>query len=158
MTPQSPATLPSVESAQPSERCRPSEYRLALWDGSELFYRVWLPEGPVERAVFLFHRGHEHSGRFCDVVPHLATPNTAFFAWDARGHGHTPGKRGWAPSFATIVKDIDFFIRKLTGEYGIPLANVIVLGHSVGAVAVAAWVHDYAPPIRRWCSCRRPSA
>ena len=25
---------------------------------------------------------------------------------------------------------------------------MIVLAHSVGAVSVAAWVHDYAPPIR----------
>src|SRR4051794_41031813 len=135
-------TLPTAAPAQPSE------HRLTLWDGSELFYRAWLPKKPVERAVFLFHRGHEHSGRFCDVVPQLALDDTAIFAWDARGHGRTPGQRGWAPSFATIVKDIDFFVRKLAREHNIPLTNVIALGHSVGAVAVAAWVHDYAPPIR----------
>ena len=28
------------------------------------------------------------------------------------------------------------------------MENIIVLAHSVGAVTVAAWVHDYAPPIR----------
>jgi alpha-beta hydrolase superfamily lysophospholipase len=126
---------------------QPTEHTLVLWDGTELFYRAWLPEQPAERVVFLFHRGHEHSGRFQDVVEGLGLNNTAIFAWDARGHGRSPGERGAAPSFATIVKDIDYFVRIISRENDIPLANVIVLGHSVGAVAVAAWVHDYAPRI-----------
>ena len=25
---------------------------------------------------------------------------------------------------------------------------MVIVGHSVGAVTVAAWVHDYAPPVR----------
>jgi alpha-beta hydrolase superfamily lysophospholipase len=29
-----------------------------------------------------------------------------------------------------------------------PLRDMVVLGHSVGAITVAAWVHDYGPPIR----------
>jgi alpha-beta hydrolase superfamily lysophospholipase len=90
--------------------------------------------------LFLFHRGHEHSGRFQDVVDGLGLEDTAIFAWDARGHGRSPGVRGHAPSFATIVKDLDFFVRSLARQHGIPLPNVIALGHSVGAVA--AWVHD----------------
>jgi alpha-beta hydrolase superfamily lysophospholipase/SAM-dependent methyltransferase len=131
-------------SAQPE----PTEHFLPMEDGTELFYRAWLPARPAQRALFLFHRGHEHSGRFCDVVRELSLENTAIFAWDARGHGRSPGPRGWAPSFATIVTDVDWFVRSLARQHGIPLANVVVLGHSVGAVAVAAWVHDYAPPIR----------
>jgi len=125
-----------------------TEHTFTTWDGTELFYRAWLPAKPASRALFLFHRGHEHSGRFCDVVQELGLEDTAVFAWDARGHGRSPGKRGAAPSFAAIVKDVDCFIRTLAKEHGIPLANVIVLGHSVGAVAVATWVHDYAPLIR----------
>src|SRR5207253_7707118 len=33
-------------------------------------------------------------------------------------------------------------------QHGIAMENIVVLAHSVGAVTVAAWVHDYAPPIR----------
>jgi alpha-beta hydrolase superfamily lysophospholipase len=138
----------SPEAPASEATAQPTEHKLAMWDGSELFYRAWLPAKSATRAVFLFHRGHEHSGRFCDVVPNLRLADTAIFAWDARGHGRSPGERGWATSFATIVKDIDFFVRTLARKHEIPLANVIVLGHSVGAVAVAAWVHDYARPIR----------
>jgi alpha-beta hydrolase superfamily lysophospholipase len=125
-----------------------TEHTLANWDGIELFYRAWLPEQPARRALFLFHRGHEHSGRFSDIVEQLGLEETAIFAWDARGHGRSPGERGAAPSFATVIKDVDHFVRTIAAQHHIPLANVIVLGHSVGAVAVATWVHDYAPPIR----------
>jgi esterase/lipase len=44
--------------------------------------------------------------------------------------------------------DLDVFVRHIAKEHSIPLENMVVLGHSVGAVAVCAWVHDYAPPIR----------
>ena len=129
-------------------RAAVSERRLVNWDGIELFYRAWLPEQPARRALFLFHRGHEHSGRFTDIVNELDLEETAIFAWDARGHGRSPGDRGAAPSFATVIKDLDYFVRTIVAQHQIPLTKVIVLGHSVGAVAVAAWVHDYAPPIR----------
>jgi alpha-beta hydrolase superfamily lysophospholipase/SAM-dependent methyltransferase len=134
--------------ASPATAMQPTEHTLSMWDGSELFYRAWLPAEPAQRALFLFHRGHEHSGRFVDVVGELGLADTAIFAWDARGHGRSPGERGYAESFATIVKDIDFFVHTLAREHQIPPSNVIALGHSVGAVALAAWVHDYAPPIR----------
>jgi alpha-beta hydrolase superfamily lysophospholipase len=126
----------------------PTEHEFVTADGTALFYRAWLPEQKATRAVFLFHRGHEHSGRFCDVVDELDLPETAIFAWDARGHGRSPGARGAAPSFGCIVKDIDGFVRQVCKLHDISLSDVIVLGHSVSAVAVAAWVHDYAPPIR----------
>jgi esterase/lipase/SAM-dependent methyltransferase len=47
-----------------------------------------------------------------------------------------------------MVKDVDAFVRYVADRYGFALDNIIVLAHSVGAVSVAAWVHDYAPPIR----------
>jgi alpha-beta hydrolase superfamily lysophospholipase/SAM-dependent methyltransferase len=125
-----------------------TEHFMTTWDGSELFYRVWQPAVPTNKALLLFHRGHEHSGRFQDVVDELGLEDVAVIAWDARGHGQSPGERGYADNFACVVKDIDVFVRHIAKEHSIPLENIVVLGHSVGAVAVCAWVHDYAPPIR----------
>ncbi|MEX0717896.1 MAG: bifunctional alpha/beta hydrolase/class I SAM-dependent methyltransferase [Planctomycetaceae bacterium] len=128
---------------------RPCELRtLALSDGTELFYRVWPPRGESDRALVLFHRGHEHSGRWQDFVDRVDLADHWIFAWDARGHGHTPGERGYAPSLARMIKDADEFVRAVCDERGIPLANLSVVAQSVGAVLAAAWVHDYAPPIR----------
>jgi alpha-beta hydrolase superfamily lysophospholipase/SAM-dependent methyltransferase len=126
----------------------PAEHTFTLPDGTELFYRAWLPAAPASKALLLFHRGHEHSGRFQDVIEELALPEFAFFAWDARGHGRSPGERGYAPSFSTIVKDMDLFVRHVAEKFGIAIENMAVLAPSVGAVTVATWVHDYAPPIR----------
>ena len=47
-------------------------------------------------AVVLFHRGHEHGGRMAHLVDELDLPDFAFFAWDARGHGRSPGERGYS--------------------------------------------------------------
>lgn len=61
------------------------ENRFRSWDGTELFYRHWaaVNNAPTTRAVILLHRGHEHSGRWQNVVNQLQLPNFAFFAWDA---------------------------------------------------------------------------
>ncbi len=125
-----------------------SEQRTPLSDGTELFYRAWIPTVPTDKALVLFHRGHEHSGRLADVVERLGLENIAVFAWDARGHGHTSGDRGYAPSFGTLVRDANEFVKYVSKTYHIPISNMVVLGHSVGAVIVSTWVHDYAPRIR----------
>jgi alpha-beta hydrolase superfamily lysophospholipase len=118
------------------------------WDGQELFYRSWIPRAPTDKALLLFHRGHEHSGRWRETVELLALEDVAVFAWDARGHGRSPGPRGAAENFAVTIKDADAWVRHVSAAHGIPLANIIAVAHSLGALTVAAWVHDYAPPIR----------
>jgi len=119
-------------------------------DGTHLFYRYWprTDGGTAERALVLFHRGHEHSGRLQHVVDELGFDDCAYFAWDARGHGRSPGARGDSPSFAASVKDVDSFIRHIGATYGIALENILVIAQSVGAVLTTTWAHDYAPPIR----------
>lgn len=126
----------------------PTEHSMKSWDGTELFYRAWLPVEPTRKGLVLFHRGHEHSGRWQETVERLALDDVAIFAWDARGHGRSPGDRGAAPNLAAVVKDVDSFVRHVSERHVIPVENLIVMAHSVGAVSVAAWVHDYAPPIR----------
>jgi alpha-beta hydrolase superfamily lysophospholipase len=125
------------------------EKRFSTHDGSSLFYRYWPAADPrAQRALILFHRGHEHSGRLQHIVEELDLPEFAMFAWDARGHGRSPGERGDSPSFAASVKDVDTFVRHVCSEYGLAAENIGVIGQSVGAVLVATWAHDYAPRVR----------
>ena len=125
------------------------ERSIPTWDGSPLFYRAWLSPTAATKALILFHRGHEHSGRWQQVVDELALDDgVAVFAWDARGHGRSGGERGTAESVAALVKDAEAFASHISNTYGISRQNTIVMGHSVGAVIAAAWVHDYAPPLR----------
>jgi len=118
-------------------------------DGADLFYRHWpAPDGPPRGAIVLFHRGHEHSGRMAHLVDELGMPDFDFFAWDARGHGRSPGERGDAPSVAALVRDVQTFVENIRQVHGIGVEDLGVIAQSVGAVLVAAWVHDYAPRLR----------
>jgi len=126
------------------------ERRFTTHDGTELFYRYWpgSTAAPPERAIVLFHRGHEHSGRLQHVVDELGMPEYSMFAWDARGHGRSPGARGDSPAFADSVKDVDSFVRHVSAEYGVRIEDIAVIAQSVGAVLVTTWAHDYAPRVR----------
>ena len=117
-------------------------------DGEKLFYRHWPAATPSGKAVVMFHRGHEHSGRMEHIVTESGLTDFSFFAWDARGHGRSPGARGDAPGIHALVRDVDDFIAHITKTHGILPKNMVILAQSVGAVLAAAWVHDYAPDIR----------
>ena len=125
-----------------------TENTFSSWDGAELFYRAWIPAKPTNHALLLFHRGHEHSGRWQETVDSLGLEDAAIFAWDARAHGQSPGERGAADSLHDVIKDVDVFVRHISKKHSVPIENMIVLAHSLAAVTVTAWVHDYAPPIR----------
>ncbi|HVO90360.1 MAG TPA: bifunctional alpha/beta hydrolase/class I SAM-dependent methyltransferase, partial [Casimicrobiaceae bacterium] len=127
----------------------PSERTFTTHDGVQLFYRHWpactaKPRG----AIVLFHRGHEHSGRVAHLPDEFDLPDFHFFAWDARGHGRSPGVRGFSPSFATSVRDVQTFVDHIGSTYGVAEEDIAIVAQSVGAVLVATWAHDYAPRIR----------
>ena len=118
-------------------------------DGTSLFYRFWpaLSEKP-KGVIVLLHRGHEHSGRVSHLVDELGLDDYAFYAWDARGHGNSPGVRGFSPSFGASVRDLDSFVAYIRNETGVKNEDVALIAQSVGAVLAATWVHGYAPNIR----------
>lgn len=118
-------------------------------DETSLFFRHWeSTSNKPQRVIVLFHRGHEHSGRLQHIVDELDMSETAFYAWDARGHGNTAGERGYSPSLSRSVQDVDEFVKFVVRDSGVAIENVVVIAQSVGAVMVSTWVHDYAPKIR----------
>ncbi|HEY6530176.1 MAG TPA: bifunctional alpha/beta hydrolase/class I SAM-dependent methyltransferase [Cellvibrionaceae bacterium] len=118
-------------------------------DNYPLFFRHWPARSKTAKGVIiLFHRGHEHSGRVAHLVDELGLEDFAFYAWDARGHGRSPGVRGYSPSIGRSVRDMDEFVRFAASREGLALPDVAVIAQSVGAVLAATWVHDYAPNIR----------
>jgi alpha-beta hydrolase superfamily lysophospholipase len=131
-------------------KLRPAhELAFPTHDGIDIFYRHWPAiSGPARGAIVLFHRGHEHSARMAHLVDELVLPEFDFFAWDARGHGRSPGARGDSPSFGTSVRDVQTFVDHIGTRHGFSPEDIGIVAQSVGAVVVATWVHDYAPAIR----------
>jgi len=126
-------------------RCR---HTFRSFDGTTLCYRAWHLGAPAAGAVVLFHGGHEHSGRFDELARALVGAERSVYAWDARGHGRSPGARGGASHFMDYVRDADCFVRHLDDAHGVHTKDIAVVAHSVGSVVVATWLHDYAPPVR----------
>lgn len=138
---------PDAEGAVASRPC--AVHSFLTHDGEALVYRHWPAQQAVRRgSIVLFHRGHEHGGRMAHLVDELDLPDFEFFAWDARGHGASPGPRGDSPSFGTSVRDIDTFMAHLVSQHQAAMADVFVIAQSVGAVLVSTWLHDYAPVVR----------
>ncbi|MGG5215743.1 MULTISPECIES: bifunctional alpha/beta hydrolase/class I SAM-dependent methyltransferase [Rahnella] len=125
------------------------ENTFSTGDGEALYFRHWpATHSAGKKVIILFHRGHEHSGRLQHIVNELTMHDTDFYAWDARGHGQSPGERGYSPSLARSVQDVDEFVRFVEKDAGVQAEDIVVIAQSVGAVLVATWVHDYAPKIR----------
>jgi len=125
-----------------------AEGNFRSFDGTLLFYRSWKQTAAVNRALIVIHRGHEHSGRVGNLVEELDLQDVWVFSWDCRGHGLSPGERGYAGSYSDLVKDLDAFVRFISTQHGIAVENMVILGNSVGAVTASTWIHDYAPRIR----------
>jgi len=126
----------------------PEEHRFSTHDGEQLFYRRWPATGTRRGAVVMFHRGHEHGARMAHLVDELDLPDFDVYAWDARGHGRSPGARGYSPSFGHSVRDVQTFIEHVRDTWGVAESDIAVLAQSVGAVLVSTWAHDYAPQVR----------
>lgn len=123
-------------------------------EAKTLFYRGWLSDeqkgSPREhrKAVVLLHRGHEHSGRMAHLIGEVAGRGVDYFAWDARGHGRSEGRRGFADDFAQKVSDLHHFVETISQRHDVPVQNIIVVANSVASVVASTWLHDYAPQIR----------
>ena len=51
------------------------------------------------------------------LVDEMTLPGFDFYAWDARGHGQSPGERGYSPSFGTSVRDVQAFVDHITALF-----------------------------------------
>ena len=133
-----------------SDPRRCTEHTFATHDDVALFYRRWpvAAETAARGAIILIHRGHEHSGRMAHLADELDLPDFDVFAYDMRGHGHSPGARGDSPSVSHSVRDVQTFVDHTAAAHGVNIADVVIVAQSVGAVLASTWAHDYAPNIR----------
>ena len=92
-----------------------TENTFRTWDGAKLFYRAWLPNKPTDKALLLFHRGHEHSGRWQETVDSLSLDAVAIFAWD--------GLASMGDVCAAMTGDLEA-MQGLLSDQACPLAGI----------------------------------
>jgi len=106
---------------------------MKLKDGADLFYRAWLPAGTTDKALVLFHRGHEHSGRWQETVEALALDDVAALLPGTRaGMAGRPASAVRPRTSPTVIQGMGAFGPFSLGEARYRPRNMIVLAHSVG--------------------------
>jgi len=96
-------------------------------DGLSLWACAWEAEQP-KAALCLIHGLGEHAGRYEQMALALNRQGISVYAYDQRGHGHSPGKRGVA-RLEQLSRDAHDFTDRICEETGLP---TLLYGHSLG--------------------------
>ena len=99
-------------------------------DPVELFWQQWIPDEAVERILVFQHGIGEHAGRYQHLLDAFDNTGTACYALDARGHGRSPGRRGYLTTFERFADDLGDLVRVARAEND--EQPVFLLGHSLG--------------------------
>lgn len=114
-------------------------------DGQQFHGLEWRPEGETRAVVCLVHGLGEHAGRYAHVAQALCDAGYALLAFDLRGHGQTPGRRGHAPSWETALDDIARLLDE--GAQRFPGLPRFLYGHSLGGTLVLAYALRRKPQV-----------
>lgn len=111
------------------------------YGGLELFYQRWLPEGEHKAVLAIVHGFGEHSGRYGNVVNWFVPKGYAAYGFDLRGHGRSPGPRGYINEWAEYRQDVRLFLELVHAQE--PERPVFLLGHSMGGLIVLEYALHY---------------
>jgi pimeloyl-ACP methyl ester carboxylesterase len=114
---------------------RPHEVRSA--DGTALHAEVFGPdEGPT---VVLAHGWTENLSYWTYQIRELSGRGLRIVAYDLRGHGESDPAAGGDYSIARFGEDLEAILTACVGEG----QRAMVVGHSLGAMAIAAWAEHH---------------
>ncbi|HOH29523.1 MAG TPA: lysophospholipase [Candidatus Hydrogenedentes bacterium] len=111
-----------------------------------LYERRVLPEAPPLAQVVIVHGYGDHSTRYAWTMDQFCSAGIATYAYDQRGHGHSPGKRGYIPCFEDFLDDLDTFLEHIKGT--LTDAPLFLMGHSMGGMVLARYAETRALQVR----------
>jgi alpha-beta hydrolase superfamily lysophospholipase len=94
--------------------------------------------------VLVTHGYAEHCGRYREVAHVIVNAGWAALTWDVRGHGQSPGARGFIDRFETYLSDFRAALAKATALA--PGKPICLLGHSHGSLITLRALSDERPP------------
>src|SRR5258706_5894443 len=100
---------------------------------SGLYAETFRPAGTPRGVVLITHGYAEHCGRYHEVANVIVQAGWAALSYDVRGHGKSPGERGYIDRFATYLADLSAMQTAAHQLVG-PHAPMILLCHSHGRV------------------------
>ena len=112
--------------------------------GSSIYHQQWLPSGQEPRAVLaIVHGFGEYTGLYVPVAEFFVGQGMAVFAMDLRGHGRSPGARGFIHAWSDYREDVATLLG--LARKTLPGTPVFLLGNSLGGlIAIDYALHDPA--------------
>jgi lysophospholipase len=110
-----------------------------------LYAEQFLPAGPPRGIVVVTHGYAEHCGRYRELAGVITAAGWAVLAYDVRGHGQSPGERGYIERFSIYLDDLAAVHRAARGLVPEP-APLVLLGHSHGSLITLRALTGEAPP------------
>lgn len=98
----------------------------------ELYYQSWHPTNSAHAIVVGIHGHGDHSGGLRNIISHLVPAGYAWYGFDLRGHGHSPGLRGHIQNWSDFQGDLQAFlswVKQIEGQ-----KPIFILGHSLGGL------------------------
>ncbi|HUW09810.1 MAG TPA: lysophospholipase [Anaerolineae bacterium] len=106
--------------------------------GLQLFAQSWRPAESPRASLAVLHGFGEHSDRYGNVVDWFLPKGYLVGAFDMRGMGRSPGRRGHIGDWNELREDVRLFLQWLKAQE--PSAPTFLLGHSQGGLIAL----DYA--------------
>lgn len=115
---------------------------------SGLYVETFIPSTTPKGAILITHGYAEHCGRYREVAHVLVDAGWAVMTYDVRGHGQSPGERGFIERFDIYLDDLSHMITAARALA--PNAPFVLLGHSHGSLIVLrALTGDRAPDVTK---------
>lgn len=110
-----------------------AEATICGYGGVELFYRKFVKPGICPKGVVIAVHGHgDHSGGLTNITAMLAENDFIVYSFDMRGHGKSPGIRGFVRTWEEYRGDLHAIRELAVSENpGFPL---YIAAHSLGGV------------------------
>lgn len=132
-----PANDSALSAKAPAQPVMDSEDAVSVRDGTALHTYRWTSRAAEQQAgavVLIVHGYSEYGRRYDRFARYLVSRGHPSYAYDARGHGFSPGQRGYIDSYARYVDDCTDVARELERRY--PQRPLVLLGHSNGGLTV----------------------
>jgi len=110
-----------------------------------LYAETFVPSGTPKGLVLVTHGYAEHCGRYRELANVIVAAGWVAVSYDVRGHGKSPGVRGFIDHFDTYLHDLRAVLAE--AKKLVPAgAPVVLLGHSHGSLITLRALCDDRPP------------
>jgi alpha-beta hydrolase superfamily lysophospholipase len=114
--------------------------------GLSLFRRTWRPPGPPRALLINLHGLGDHSALYGALVDRAVASGLAVHAFDLRGNGRSPGRRGHVDAWSDYREDLHCFVELVRREE--PGRPIFLLGNSLGGLIVLDYALHYPGGLR----------